>query len=231
MKILFNRGYLCCGCSEQINKEDAVFIYKHSCLCKDCFAKIKAYPKLYRFEAVKPVDFLTPIVYYKDLYRDMFLRFKFQSDMACGHIIGQMLEHYLKGCRLFLDYSYIVPVPVSRKRRNLRGFNQTDILAEYVSKALNIPIRKILERVKHSTPQSLMIKRYRSENVKGAFRAGCQLNGENIIIFDDVYTTGSTAGECAKLLIEAGAGSVCAIAAAHNHTEYVDRTIHLFHKS
>ena len=102
-------------------------------------------------------------------------------------------------------------------------------MVEYVSEALKIPINRALIREKHSLPQSKVGRKQRKINVRDAFSCSCEFNGENIIIFDDVYTTGSTVSECAKVLRDAGAGSVCAIAGGHNHKEIVDRTIHMFH--
>ena len=67
----------------------------------------------------------------------------------------------------------------------------------------------------------------RAKNVKNAFDVTEKLNGENIILFDDVYTTGSTAMECVNVLHNAGAGKVCVVAGAYNAPVYVDRTIYL----
>ncbi len=229
MEFTFNKGYLCCGCLRRFIRDQSAFVYKRNCICKDCFAKIEAYPKMYRFEASKYVDYLTPILRYKGLYRDIFLDFKFRSNPAYGHLIGKILAHYIKDCDLFSEYSYIVTVPASKTRMNERGYNQTEIMAGYVSEALNIPIKSALVRVKHSMPQSKARKRYRKSNVKDAFACLCEFNGENIILFDDVYTTGSTMSECTKVLRDAGSGGVCAIAGGHNHSESVDRTIHMFY--
>lgn len=230
MKFVFNRGYLCCGCKERFSEQSAAFVYKRNCICRTCFERLGAYPKLYRFEACSSVEHMTPIMRYTGLYRDLFLDFKFRENEACGHLLGMTLAYYLNDCELFEEYSCIIPVPTSRKRMNSRGYNQTDILAEYVSDVLNLPIVHALERCKHSVPQSKISKRHRKDNVKNAFSAVAELDGVNAIIFDDVYTTGSTVAACAEALKDAGVGNICVIAAAHNHTESVDLTIRLFHR-
>ena len=230
MEVVFNLGYLCCSCNRRPTKKNTAFTYRDSCICKDCFKKIEAYPKLYRFEASDNVEYMTPILKYKGVYRDMFLDFKFMGKRACGHIIGQILAYYLKDCDLFGEFDYIVPIPVSKKRWNIRGYNQSEIMARYVSEALKIPIKNALVRDKDSAPQSKVGRRKRKENVKDAFSAAGMFNGENVILFDDVYTTGNTATNCAKVLKDRGAGVVCIIAAAHNDIEDMDVTIHLFHE-
>ena len=93
-----------------------------------------------------------------------------------------------------------------------REFNQAEILARHLSVATNIPLNtKLLRRVTATMTQTRLTKQQRSENMRGAFavRAGVKLNGERVVLVDDVFTTGATTSACAQALRAAGAGEVC----------------------
>lgn len=228
MIFTFGQGYLCGACKERYKSKDAVYIYGKACLCKECASTFKTYSNSAFFDAARDVDFLFGIFHYKGLYRDMFLDFKFNSQLAYGHILGMAMAERMKNIKELSDYSYIIPVPISERRYSERGYNQSEILAEYISKALDIPMLSALKRIKHSVPQSTIESGARLDNVKDAFAVDYEFSGENIILFDDIYTTGSTASECARTLKKAGAGSVGMIAGAYNHKVWIDRTIHRF---
>ncbi len=227
MKITFNRGYICCGCDFSCTRDNAELVYKRSCICKACYDKLMPYSKDSYHEEREGMEFLAAMFRYKDIYRKIFLDFKFNSQRASGNLLGMAMERMIKERDAFYDYDYIVPVPVSRHRKNRRGYNQSEVLAEYISKGLDIPLANCLKRIKHSPSQSTVSQHMRSENVNNAFAVTKQINGENIILFDDIYTTGSTAAECVNTLKRAGAGKVCVVVGGYNSPTYIDRTIYL----
>jgi competence protein ComFC len=108
--------------------------------------------------------------------------------------------------------SYIVPVPLHPLKKREREFNQAETLAARLSEATGIPVNeKLLIRVKATETQTHLRRGARAENMRGAFalREGAQLNGERIVVLDDVLTTGATTNDCARALRAAGAGDVC----------------------
>jgi competence protein ComFC len=108
--------------------------------------------------------------------------------------------------------SFIVPVPLHPLKKREREFNQAAVLAARLGRATAIPVNeKILARVKPTETQTHLRREERSANMRGAFavRDGVKLNGERIILVDDVFTTGATTNECARALRAAGAGDVC----------------------
>ena len=113
------------------------------------------------------------------------------------------------------DY-YIIPVPLHKRRLRWRGFNQAEEIAKILSKKLNIPmLLNRLSRKKYSKPQVKMDSQKRKTNISGCFQhAGGHLDGKNIILIDDVVTSGSTLNECAKVLKEKGAKEVWGICVA-----------------
>jgi competence protein ComFC len=106
----------------------------------------------------------------------------------------------------------IVPVPLHFTKRREREFNQAERLADRLSAATQIPVNKrLLRRVVPTRTQALLKRPERLANVRNAFvmRDGQRLNGERIVLVDDVFTTGATTGACARVLAAAGAGEVC----------------------
>lgn len=101
----------------------------------------------------------------------------------------------------------VVPVPLQLRRLRQRGFNQSLLLARALSERLGAPIdARVLRRVRGTRPQVGLHASQRAENVRGAFIvSGRGLEGRDVLLVDDVYTTGATARECAAALARAGA--------------------------
>jgi ComF family protein len=106
----------------------------------------------------------------------------------------------------------IVPVPLHPTKQREREFNQAERLADRLGAATQLPVNKrLLRRVVATRTQALLKRPERLANVRNAFamRDGQRLNGERIVVVDDVFTTGATTSACAKVLKSAGAGEVC----------------------
>ncbi|HXG85326.1 MAG TPA: ComF family protein [Pyrinomonadaceae bacterium] len=118
----------------------------------------------------------------------------------------------------FHDSTRIIPVPLSKKRRLERGFNQAAVLAETLSRKTNLPFdEQSLVRVVH-TPmhRAAMDTKSRETSVKNAFEVKRPnfVKGENILLVDDIFTSGATVSNCAKALKEKGAGKVYVLTVA-----------------
>lgn len=215
----FEKGYLCCGCQRSIKRSQTQYVYKDNCICKECFGQFESFPNDLYCEALGRTEFVLPAFRYRGLYREIFIQFKFNGCEAFGHLLAMAAADVFDGCSLAEEYSYIVPIPVSRNRMRNRGYNQAEIMAKYVSERLGIPIASALKRVVDADSQSTAATHEKADNVKGAFAANMSLDGERVILLDDIYTTGSTMRECTNVLLEAGAGSVCGIACGYVLTE------------
>lgn len=110
----------------------------------------------------------------------------------------------------------VIPVPLSRKRLRWRGFNQAELLARVIAKNYGLELDKNnLMRVKHKKAQTKLDEIHRLDNIKNCFVwQGGNLNKKNIILIDDVVTTGATLNECAKILKANGAGEVFGLVVA-----------------
>ncbi len=127
----------------------------------------------------------------------------FLADLFLRQAVPQLPEQ---------DWDFIVPVPLHAVKRREREFNQAERLAAHLSAATQIPLSpKLLCRVRPTATQTLLTRQQRAANMRGAFavRRGVRLNGERVILVDDVFTTGATTSACARVLRAAGAGDVC----------------------
>ena len=106
----------------------------------------------------------------------------------------------------------LVPVPLHRRRRRRRGFNQADAIA----RSIGLPARALLRRVRATPSQTDLPAAQRHANVRGAFRLAwrADVSGLRIVLVDDVCTTGATLESCARVLREAGAADVRAVTVA-----------------
>lgn len=110
----------------------------------------------------------------------------------------------------------MLPMPLSRERRLQRGFNQTEILAEHLAASLGLPVlpRHSVQRA-HRPPQSTLAAAERRRNVKNSFQLCADVRARNVLLIDDVATTGATLEELARSLKKSGAVQVRAWTLAH----------------
>jgi ComF family protein len=111
----------------------------------------------------------------------------------------------------------IVPVPLHWRRFQYRSFNQAIALARALAREFGLPIvKRVLRRRRHTTPQVELGPQERRENIKNAFGVTQpeRIEGQHVLLVDDVYTTGATINECARVLKAAGATSVIAFTLA-----------------
>jgi ComF family protein len=169
-------------------------------LCSACFGQIK---------------FLNPQlgVYSASVYggalKEAIHRFKFNKRKSLAEPLGVLLVQYLShapGLRME-EVEAIIPVPLHRKRHRERGFNQAELLAKVVGRYYDKPVINALERQKNTHAQFDLPRADRFTNLKEAFRVSDHRSVYNrkVMLLDDIYTTGSTVGECVRALKTAGA--------------------------
>jgi len=139
-------------------------------------------------------------------------RFKYQRQLWFEAFLADLLLREALPVLRGQKWDFIAPVPLHPVRHREREFNQAELLARHLSSGAKIPLNiKLLRRVSPTMTQTLLTREQRAKNMRGAFavRRGVKLNGEKIILVDDVFTTGATTSACAKALKAAGAGDVC----------------------
>lgn len=112
-------------------------------------------------------------------------------------------------------YDMIVPVPLHRTKQRQREYNQSRLLAQKLSEKLDIPFRDdILSCRDYHRSQTKLDRKTRRKNVEKIFEAKKALNGNAVIILDDVVTTGATVSACSKTLQASGAGRISVLTLA-----------------
>lgn len=164
------------------------------------------------------LDGLTSIFTYQGLMEKAIkrLKYRFVSDLA-----EDLVELFLSFCgedKFFSHFCqrenvYFLPVPLHSRRKRWRGFNQAELLGKMIANNLDLPfLPDLLKRIKNTKPQTKLKEEERRKNIRGAFkiRSNYKLSiiNSKLILFDDVWTTGSTLRECGQVLKRAGAKEV-----------------------
>lgn len=163
----------------------------------------------------------------KQLTKKLIYQFKYSpylKDLA-KTLAGILIEHFILAKNNTDDIwqnSVLVPVPLEKRKLKSRGYNQSEELAKELSKVLDVPVvANVLIKIKQTKPQMELKKEDREKNLLGAFiiKSGGTsdvppLCGKKVFLVDDVYTTGSTMSECAKVLKSSGAKSIWGITIA-----------------
>ena len=159
--------------------------------------------------------------YYEGALRDAICRLKYDRKPALGPPLGRALAACFAGAGddgqgLPSDIEVICPVPLHAHRLRERGFNQSEVISRHLGQALGVASEPLLVRTRITAPQVGLPYRKREENVRGAFAVspGAQVRGRRILVIDDVWTTGATLRECARVLRRAGAAEVFLLAVA-----------------
>jgi ComF family protein len=199
-KISFITGSICPICGIPFGESPA-----ESHICGNCLTN-----KPYYFQARSVAGFETVIM-------DTIHKFKYGRSISLGNALGSFMADFSFPSFDFSEYSLLVPVPLHIKRLRERGFNQSLFLAKELGKKYKLPVNfSLLKRCKFTLTQTGLNKNERERNIKGAFVVADKQKsaGENIILIDDVYTTGATINECARVLLKAGAQKVAVLTLA-----------------
>lgn len=144
---------------------------------------------------------------YEDLIRNQILSLKFHEKPYIYNTIAYFLKNNQKSFENLKKYDIMIIVPISKERQKERGYNQSELIAREISKIINVQIvSNILYKIKNTVPQSSLNKIQREKNAKGAYKSrNCQkIINKKILLVDDIYTTGNTINECAKVLVQKG---------------------------
>lgn len=143
--------------------------------------------------------------------RELIHRFKYDKRVHLARPLGLLAAGQLVPFARLTATDLIIPVPLHIKRLRQRGFNQAVLLGNVLAREWRIPLcRRNLRRIRWTEPQIGLSATERVSNVRGAFavRDPALVRGKRVLLIDDVYTTGSTVAECARVLKQAGAQAV-----------------------
>lgn len=208
-------SYICVGCRRKVE-----YIEKDSCLKCD---RIHTNGFIHAdCKDQEGIDGYLSIFYYTEITKKIIkgIKYKFVKD-SCKELFSMIPTEKLKKLDIFrascTEYS-LQPVPLHTSREAKRGFNQAEIIAKFFQQQTSYPIINVLKRTKKTHAQAQTADKVeRIQNIKNAFqlKKGVNIKNKNIILVDDVITTGCTVKEAAKVLKQNGAQSVFVFTLAH----------------
>lgn len=153
---------------------------------------------------------------YNGNVRAAITRFKFRGRKEYSDFFGRDMVKHLGSFIIRCHPDIIIPVPVSKEKMKKRGYNQSELLAESISEQTGIPVnRTLIIRIKNTPPMKELSRIERMKNLKGAFKINVHdVKCRNVLIVDDIYTTGSTIDAMTEELKKAGIQNVYFVALA-----------------
>ena len=178
--------------------------------------RAKAAPRCQRCRrgGYRAVSVARSAAYYEGPLVEAVRRFKYHCQMVLWRPLGRlMVETLERGAGGDLDpatIDVVCPVPLHESRLRERGFNQSELLGEVVAEAIGKPLQSLLDRTRPTLPQVELPAQSRAANVRHAFapRLNEVIRGERVLLIDDLFTTGATLAECARVLRRTGAEEV-----------------------
>lgn len=197
LDLLYRDEAICLFCKDVKEK-------KISYLCKDCFSLLNFKSEFFDIEYYNGV--------YSVLEYDRFLKphlhsYKYENSSYYYKLFGEILAYEIESKDLFKSIDYLIPVPLHRSRKAFRGFNQSELLGEYLEKKLGIKIlRNLLIKNKKTKDQHNLNENDRKKNLRDVFhiKDGSLIRDRNILVIDDILTTGTTLKNCGEILKKQG---------------------------
>ncbi len=155
---------------------------------------------------------------YQGALREFIRQLKYDGELTHAKLLGLLLAKALKATHgdTLSSLDAIVPTPLHPSRLRERGFNQAALVARFVGSKIKLPVTQDwLHRTKATPMQAGLSRAKRLRNVKNAFSAHSDVGGKQILLLDDVFTTGTTLRECASALKRQGAQTIIACTLAH----------------
>ncbi len=161
---------------------------------------------------------------YQDKLRSIVQDWKFGRNSLWGNWLGDRLAEVVKEKFEGSGWDFLVPIPLHRLRLEKRGFNQAGQLSKTLAERFDIPQLNVLEKVRRTRAQSELARSKRLDNLKDCFRVKkiheSEIKKKNLLLVDDIYTTGSTLKSAADKLFDAGAGKLGAVVLARTLPDY-----------
>lgn len=209
----------CALCGEVIDAEDEV-----CSACKGSIERVelptcgKCADSLYRCRCPhgrrRSYDYAVAVFRYRGSVKEGIRIMKFRNNTSGVKFFGREMYELYRRTYEDKNIDVIVPVPLYKSKEKQRGFNQSLLLAKEISQRSGLPVGKNLTKVKDTPAQHFLKREEREKNLREAFEASDDVQNKNILLIDDIITTGSTANECAGVLKRAGANKVFVLAAA-----------------
>jgi len=206
MKSLVNLLYPlhCIGCQKPLEAINEFHICNH---CRSSINRNAMPP--FELESLPKAKAYSACLYDSSL-KELVHSFKYKGKSVLAKVFSRLMIDYIKDNPEITDVDLITVVPLHKERLREREFNQSLLLAGPIAKDYSLLLANILEKIRKTRYQNELLKSERLRNLQGAFSLSpkADIKGKNILLIDDVMTTGATLSECAKILLNCGAGNV-----------------------
>lgn len=184
---------------------------KQEIICNKCYKTLKIVEKIEKIPNKNFKEHLY-IFKYEGKIRNLIIDYKFNDKSYLNEFFVKIILKNKKIYGKIKNYDIIIPVPIHPKRKRQRGYNQSELIARKIAKSIEKLelVTNCLIKGKNTIAQSKLTKEQRKENVKQVYKLQNKqkIKDRRIILFDDIYTTGSTAEECSRILKENGAKEI-----------------------
>lgn len=189
-------------------------IFDESYLCKSCMKKIKLCSDIFKIKKSETSFECISAAYYSKIIAELVLRLKYKSDFRCGEALALIMSRQLE--KRNMKFDIITFVPCSEKALKKRGYNQSEFLARKIGRYFDVPVKRLLNKTLETKDQIGLDAEMRWKNLYGSFAVTRDnlIAYKNILLVDDVITTGATTFYCGMQLIKSGANSVKVLTAA-----------------
>jgi ComF family protein len=207
MSLIFPNENLCYICKEKSN-------YINDFLCSECESRIEYVHKEVDIDSLF-IDRCIYSAFYNRFMKELVHWFKFNNKSYLYKPLAEIMIKTIEFKELIKDIDIILYVPIHRRKEAIRGYNQSQLLAIYISKKLNLPLSSNnLTKYKWTKEQNQLKRRERQMNLKDSFKVRNQeeLINKNILLIDDILTTGATFDECGRVLKDSGAKGIVGLA-------------------
>jgi ComF family protein len=148
---------------------------------------------------------------YTKVMKSLIYSIKYDDMKKVGEFLAFYLSEYWEKYVNILDIDYVIPVPLHKVKKRMRGYNQASIIGENFAKLLNFKFdSSLIKRIYFTKTQTKLTKFQRAKNIKNAFKItkADKIKDKNILVIDDVFTTGSTVNEISEMLKNNNAGKI-----------------------
>ena len=185
--------------------------------CVECRSLVEKDSHCRQCQNESDLDLVYSLGAFDDSYQNLIYAFKYDQLTNLGKRLGTALGEQIKEDKRFTGLDFLIPVPLHPSRKRKRGFNQSEILTDEISQKIGLPaLKDVLRKKKRTKDQTNLNAMQREENVRGAFEIKNKdmVLNKNIVLVDDVITTGATLKECARTLAQAGASRILGLTVA-----------------
>lgn len=189
----------------------------HCCRCDLPFAAVDGSDHLCQscLQAPPPFVWAKSVGLYDTTLRRAIQKFKYEGDFNLDRPLAALMKKTLQNSLDDFRPDLLLPVPLYVGRLRQRSYNQALLLAKSLGRSCLLPVEsRLLLRIRPTPPQIGLKAAQRRRNLRGAFALSRPLQGERVLLVDDVMTTGATARECSRTLIDGGASEVAVVVLA-----------------